>query len=232
MNRAVWVGFLLVVPVGACLYWMTTDTEGAKDSNLRASVSPAAPPGSERTVPEPPPLVVAPDREDDVRSDASEAPQDESAELSDDDFDDFEEEIDPVEESRRIRLPVIQAIRGSHPTPEARREAMLKALRRSGPSNEAWTRQSTAVFDDWMRGLSTAVEFRPNWSSAQCYQAGCEVELSFPDRASYERAAEEFRSLREGGATHGGRVQTPAVESDSGEILASWIMMRPDGSRT
>ncbi len=223
-----WFGSLLVVPVVAWLIWLTSGND-PRERQPNASASPA-PAGLEVQPTEGNAPAVPPRGETKSNEALTQAPEPElAAGFSDDDP---EEESDPVEESRRIRLPVIQALRANHPTPQARREAMLDALRNSGESDEAWTKQSVEVFDEWMRGISTDVGLRPNWSSAQCYQAGCTLELSFPNRASYERAAKEFRSLQEEGANHGGRVQTPAVESESGELVASWIMMRPDGSRS
>lgn len=232
MKQTVWLGSLLVVPLAASLLWLGSSDERPRKTESRPSVDST----DEQVFPE---------RQELTKSEAPSAPRlggdvgDEPRhdvvqvatppEIPNDETD---EESDPVERARRIRLPVILAIRGNHPTPEARREAMLKALRNSGPSDEAWTMQSTAVFDDWTGGISGDVGLRPDFTSAQCYQAGCEVELSFPDRASYEQASKEFRSLREAGTTHGGRVQTPAYEDDNGQIRASWIMLRPDASRS
>lgn len=232
MKQTLWLGALLIVPLAAALFWLggsedrsrkvasRTSTDSTDDlalpERLNAAKSEALPaPLSKGDGRDAPP-------QDRVEVDAPpEIPEDE-----------MDDESDFAERDRRIRFPVILAIRGNHPTSEARREAMLDALRQSGVSDEIWTRQSTAVFDEWTRELSTEIGHQMNRASAQCYQAGCEVELSFPDRASYERAADEFRSLQEDNATHGGRVQTPAVESDNGQIRASWIMLRPDSSES
>jgi len=227
MKQTILIGSLLVVPLAAWLLWVTADADRAKDNKPRTSVPQTAPIDSETLEPEQ--ADFAPTSEERPVSQDADVPgaleQVSASEILD-------EETDPVEESRRIRLPVIQAIRGKHPTPEGRREAMLDALRQSGPSYEEWTKQSTAVFDDWTRGISSDVGLRANWNSAQCFQAGCEVEVSFPDRDGYERASKEFRSLREEDASHGGRIQTPAVDDENGQVRASWIMLRPDGSRS
>ncbi len=231
MKQIVWLGSLLVVPLGACLFWLGHGSQHSKSEVTGINADPAEQESlsDERgTVKnEAPP---AAGLEPDVRDTLHRNPVELGVPPVLDDGGD--EESDPAEHSRRVRLPVILAIRGSHPTPEARRGAILEALRNSGECNEAWTNQWATVLDGWTDGLSTGVELHPIWTSARCFQAGCEVEMSFPDRASYERASKEFRSLQEPGATHGGRVQTPAVEGDDGQVLASWIMLRPDESRS
>ena len=232
MKQTVWLGSLLIVPLGAALIWLGSSDERSGKARSR----PSAESIDERAFPEHQALAKSetpsvPLMRDNVRDTPRQdvAEVETPPEVPEDEMDD---ENDPVERARRIRLPVILAIRGNHSTPEARREAMLEALRDSGPSDEAWTRQSTAVFGDWTGGISSDVGLSADFTNAQCYQAGCEVELSFPDRASYERASKEFRSLRESGSTHGGRVQTPPIEGDDGQMRASWIMLRPDSSES
>jgi hypothetical protein len=136
---------------------------------------------------------------------------------------------DPAAEARRIRLPLIMAIRGRHSSPEARREAMLEALRRSGASSEDWTREASTVFARWDAALAVDIARAVELREARCFRAGCEVPVVFPDRAAFERAATAFRSIHEAEAVHGGRVQTPPVVRPDGTIEASWLMLRPDG---
>jgi rhodanese-related sulfurtransferase len=231
MKQTVWLGLLLVVPLAAALLWAGSSDDRSRrvtvSTNVDSIDDQALSERQDLAKREAPPAPHVRDVRDTPRQDVAhidmlpEIPQDEMG-----------EENDPVEKNRRIRLPVILAIRSSHPTPEARREAMLEALRNSGPSDEAWTKQSSSVFDEWAGGIFPDVGRRPDFTTARCYQAGCEVELSFPNRASYERASKEFRALHEPGATHGGRVQTPAVEEDHGQVRASWIMLRPDDSHS
>lgn len=227
MKPTVWLGSLLVVPVFAALLSLTS---GENRTTPRPSVdSPddhALPERLEVAGSEAPPVSFS-------RADARDTPHEGAAEFEtppEIPKDEMDDENDPVERARRLRLPVILAIRGNHASADSRREAMLEALRNSGPSDEAWTQESPAVFDDWSEAISGDVGLRAEFASARCYQAGCEMELSFPDRASYEHAADKFRSLQEDNAPHGGRVQTPAVELENGQVRASWIMLRPDTS--
>lgn len=226
MRHILLLAALLLVPLAAWLTWAGSERV---EKTVSRPVAPARSAPTESELPERAqaqalPAVAAegpsPDSDDDTAAGhgtTAETPVESP-----------EDRPSPLETARRVRLPVILALRGDHPTPRARREAMLDALRRSGPSDEAWTKQAVPVFEDWTRGLSSDIGHRLDWSSARCFQAGCEVELSFPDRASYERAAREFRTLREEGAAHGGRVQTPAIDAPNGEVRASWILMRPD----
>jgi hypothetical protein len=132
--------------------------------------------------------------------------------------------------ARLVRLPVISAIRGEHPNGEARYHAMRDALAESGTSNEPWTVAAKRVFESWNTALPGAEARRVDLSSVACFRAGCEVGVTFVDRAAYDSAAREFRAIRESREhAHGGRVQTPAVESGGGRVEAAWMMLRPDG---
>jgi hypothetical protein len=44
------------------------------------------------------------------------------------------------------------------------------------------------------------------FGATSCFQAGCVLDVLFPDRASYELAARAFRTLRDANGQHGGRV--------------------------
>ncbi|WP_394826036.1 hypothetical protein [Pendulispora albinea] len=137
-----------------------------------------------------------------------------------------------LEVARELRLPVIQAIRGDFASPEARHDAMLDALRRSGESREPWTSVARDVYGKWNEALPADPARRVDWRSVQCYRAGCEVRMSFADRKSYESAAAAFRSIREDAAPHGGRVQTPPVVEADGTVSAAWILLRPDSTES
>jgi hypothetical protein len=50
--------------------------------------------------------------------------------------------------------------------------------------------------------------------------------VTFPDRATFEQGATEFRKIQEQVAV--ARVQTPGVELADGKVQASWMMLRPD----
>lgn len=132
---------------------------------------------------------------------------------------------------RERHLPVIRAIREDHPTPAARKEAMLEALRASGPTSDPWARRGREVFEKWETLMPKELELAPLRETAACYQAGCEITVRFPSQAAAEKGAEAFRQLQDQGALlHAGRVQTPAVEVGAGLYESSWIMLRPEGS--
>jgi hypothetical protein len=141
-----------------------------------------------------------------------------------------EEEKEIAQTARELHLPVIRAIRGDHVTPEARKKAMLKALRDSGPTSDGWARRGRQVFESWERLLGKSVHQVALHETARCYQAGCEVSVRFASREDAERAQDAFRELLDPGPeVHGGRVQTPAVEVGGGAYEAVWIMLRPEG---
>jgi hypothetical protein len=137
------------------------------------------------------------------------------------------QQLQPAEQARRIRLPLIMAIRGDHPTPEARHRAMREALERSGPTNEVWTGEASSVFGSWASALPDLGQ-RVDTGSTRCFLAGCEIAVTFPDRASYDRAAMAFRDIYDEAVNHGGRVQTPPVTNENGSVRAVWMMLRPD----
>lgn len=133
----------------------------------------------------------------------------------------------PEQRARRVVLPVLQAIRNPELEPEERRLCMLAALEDSGPSDEPWTTESRSIFSGWSGAFPSELELNVDVDGARCYRAGCVVPVTFADRETYERAAREFRKIPEEGATHGGRVQTPADFGADGKLEASWIFLRP-----
>ncbi len=125
------------------------------------------------------------------------------------------------------RTPIILAIRGDHAKREARRDALLEGLRRSGPSSETWTEKERPTFDGWRNMLSADARTLVTTGTSACYRAGCEVAVRFTSLESYEKVADEFRRLPEEGATHGGRVHTPPATRSDGSVEANWIFLRP-----
>jgi hypothetical protein len=133
--------------------------------------------------------------------------------------------------ARELHLPVIRAIREDHSSPEARREAMLKALRASGPTSEPWSQRGREVFDGWVAMMPREVEHARLGKTFACYRAGCEMAVRFPSREAAELGATAFRELADGSsALHAGRIQTPPVAVGGGAYESSWILLRPEGS--
>lgn len=132
---------------------------------------------------------------------------------------------------RELHWPVIRAIREKHSTPEARKEAMLKALRASGPTGDAWAQRGREVFEQWERSMPTDLDRATLRETVACYQAGCEIAVRFASREDAERGADAFRELQDASSElHAGRVQTPAVDVGGGAYEANWIMLRPEDS--
>jgi hypothetical protein len=143
---------------------------------------------------------------------------------------DSEEEQKPPT-ARELHMPVIRAIRGDHRTPEARKEAMLQALRDSGHTSEAWTSRGREVFESWQHLIPKEIAQTGLRETARCYQAGCEMAVRFANHEDAEKAQAAFRELQDPSPElHGGRVQTPAVDVGGGAYEASWIMLRPEGT--
>jgi hypothetical protein len=140
----------------------------------------------------------------------------------------FEDDVPPqqdVEKAQVARLPVIYAIRGDYPNDQARFVAMRDALHKSGPSTEAWTGSARAIFDRWGSALE-GVERSVDSSSLRCYVAGCELLVTFPNRAAFEEGSAKFRGIPD--HIPMGRVQTPGVALPDGRVQVSWMLMRPD----
>jgi hypothetical protein len=130
-----------------------------------------------------------------------------------------------VERAQLARLPVIYAIRGDYPSDQARFEAMRGALQKSGASTEPWTGSARSIFERWGSALE-GIERTVDSSSLRCYVAGCEMLVTFPDRATFEQGSAKFRGITE--QTPMGRVQTPGVSLPDGQVQVSWMLMRPD----
>ena len=127
-----------------------------------------------------------------------------------------------------LRRSLVSAIRTRHRDPVQKREAMVQALRGSGPSNEAWTSQAAAVFASWQSAMPADARQHLKIGSATCYRAGCSVEVAFPDAQTQEMAATAIRNLAVEDSRHGGRVITPATTGANNELTATWIMLRPE----
>jgi hypothetical protein len=130
-----------------------------------------------------------------------------------------------VERAQLARLPVIYAIRADYPNDQARFEAMRDALQKSGASTEQWTGSARSILERWGLALE-GIERTVDSSSLRCYVAGCEMLVTFPDRATFEQGSAKFRGITD--QTPMGRVQTPGVSLPDGQIQVSWMLMRPD----
>lgn len=124
--------------------------------------------------------------------------------------------------------PVVLAIRGDHKSLEEKRAAMIAALEASGPSDEGWTAGAPSTFEAWKQQMPDEVRSSLSLRSVRCYQSGCAVDVELGSAAAYEAAAKAFRTLRDDGLSHGGRVQTPAAKLDNGRVTATWMMLRPE----
>jgi hypothetical protein len=133
-----------------------------------------------------------------------------------------------IEEATLVRKPVIDAIRLLNVSKADKYERMREALRNSGDSVEAWTRQASDVFVGWEQKLEGKGGANLDAGSVRCYLAGCEAQVYFENEAEYEAAAAGFRTISEGDTAHGGRVQTPPKQLEDGRWVAAWMMMRPD----
>ena len=132
-----------------------------------------------------------------------------------------------AERAQLARLPLLNAIRAEHASPEARYDAMRGALERSGPTQEPWSQQASEVFARWKAALAEP-DARTEPSTLRCFVAGCQLDVTFANARSYQRAASAFRSIREDDVAHGGRVQTPGLLAPDGTLRATWMMLRPD----
>jgi hypothetical protein len=131
------------------------------------------------------------------------------------------------EESASIVRPLISAIRGEFPSDDARRAAMLSALRASGTTDEAWTAMASSTFAGFRHAMRDVGGVAVDAVRTQCFRAGCEATVVFDDEGAYRAAAGAFRELKDEDSQLGGRVQTPAVRRADGRFEGSWIVLRP-----
>jgi hypothetical protein len=120
---------------------------------------------------------------------------------------------------------VVTALRGEHPTPDTRRDAVLAALAASGSGTEPWMEEARAALDTWRARVEADV-LPVRAEPPRCFAAGCVARVTFPDAASFEEAFGRTASLQLGtGSTH---LQLPPERLPSGEVAASWVVLRPE----
>ncbi|WP_426735276.1 hypothetical protein [Myxococcus faecalis] len=128
----------------------------------------------------------------------------------------------PLPESRKL---LVQALREAPADPKARRDAVLASLESSGVSQEPWTAGAREALDTWRQRMATSiqpVEAEP----PRCFAAGCVTRVTFPDAATHDAAFRLTPELRlPGNAAH---LQLPAEHLASGQVLATWVVLRPD----
>ncbi|WP_426744633.1 hypothetical protein VZQ01_23675 [Myxococcus faecalis] len=128
----------------------------------------------------------------------------------------------PLSESRKL---LVQALRKAPADPKARRDAVLASLESTGASQEPWTAGAREALDTWRQRMATSiqpVEAEP----PRCFAAGCVTRVTFPDAATHDAAFRLTPELRlPGNAAH---LQLPAEHLASGQVLATWVVLRPD----
>lgn len=126
--------------------------------------------------------------------------------------------------------PIISAIRADHASLADKRTAMVSAVEASGlvvPQDAVWAARASEVFGAWEEQMPASALTGIVRGEPRCFQAGCAVDVEFQSEAAYNEAARAFRSISEPGVLHGGRVQTPAVPTERGRVVATWIMLQP-----
>jgi hypothetical protein len=125
------------------------------------------------------------------------------------------------------RSRLVLTLRADHPSPQARREAVLAELTASGDSTEPWTRDAREELGAWHERIRQDV--RPVRAEAtHCYAAGCMTRVTFPDEASFRDAWQRTASLAPDAA--GAHLQLPPERLASGEVRVPWLVLRPDRS--
>jgi hypothetical protein len=125
----------------------------------------------------------------------------------------------------QLRGRIAQALRGDHPTPVARRDAVLGEFFASGESQEPWTQEARAALERWRETIATSV-LPVRLEPMGCYSAGCLARVRFPDAASYEEAHQRVAGLQLGEV--GPHMQLPPEHLPSGEVAVSWAVLRPE----
>jgi hypothetical protein len=133
-----------------------------------------------------------------------------------------QEELTLATQSRRR---IVVALRAKHSSELARREAVLTEIVSSGESQEPWTEPARMALVQWRQEIETAV-LPVQVAAPRCYAAGCLSHVTFPDFASYEEAQRRTPTLQLGAV--GPHLHLPPERLPSGEVLASWAVLRPE----
>jgi hypothetical protein len=120
---------------------------------------------------------------------------------------------------------VVKALRGEYPTPDTRREAVLAELAASGAAAGPWVEEARAALDTWRARVEADV-LPVRAEPPRCFAAGCVTRVTFPDAASFEEAFGRTAELRLGAP--GAHLQLPPERLPSGEVAASWLVLRPE----
>lgn len=124
------------------------------------------------------------------------------------------------------RVRVVTALRGEHPTPDTRREAVLAELAASGSGAEPWMEDARGALTTWRARVEADV-LPVRAEPPRCFAAGCVARITFPDAASFDEAFSRTAELPLGtGSAH---LQLPPERLPSGEVAASWVVLRPEG---
>ncbi|MGE6760185.1 hypothetical protein ACQKGO_19375 [Corallococcus interemptor] len=224
MSRIVWsVGGTGIVLSCLAVAWLHRPLEAPAEL---VSVPVSAPPTVSQRAPVPPP-----------RAEAAPVTQEPETILSPEAFFDsvLKTKGPPQPElrdrERRVlpdtRVRLVRALRADHPTPQARRDAVLAELTASGDSAEPWTEDARAALETWHARINQDVRRVPA-DPPHCYAAGCVTRVTFPDEASFRDAWE--RTSRLSPSAHGAHLQLPPEHLPSGEVRVPWLVLRPDRS--
>ena len=127
--------------------------------------------------------------------------------------------------SSPTRVRMVAALRGEHASAESRRDAVLAELVATGGSQEPWTEDARAALETWRARIEEEV-LPVRAEPARCFAAGCVARVTFPDAASFEASFQRTPGLRLGPG--GAHLQLPPERLPSGEVVASWVVLRPD----
>ncbi|MBN8472959.1 hypothetical protein JYJ95_41185 [Corallococcus exiguus] len=231
MNRIVWsVGGTGVVLSCLAVAWLHRPLETPAEPV-------PAPPGVSQRAPVPPPRAEAPAPPATPAQASAPPVQEPETHLSPEVFlDEVLKTKGPVQpelrgRERRVlpetRVRLVKALRADHPTPQARRDAVLAELTASGDSAEPWTQDARAALETWHARIGQDV--RPVQAEPpHCYAAGCVTRVTFPDEASFRDAWE--RTSRLSPSAQGAHLQLPPERLASGEVRVPWLVLRPDRS--
>ncbi|WP_223639091.1 hypothetical protein [Corallococcus sp. EGB] len=231
MNRIVWsVGGTGVVLSCLAVAWLHRPLEAP------AEQVPATPIVFQQPPAPPPKAEAVPPRREPVRESEPAAPEPETLPSAEVFLDAALKVKGPVQpelrdRERRVlpdtRVRLVRALRADHPTPQARRDAVLAELTASGDSAEPWTRDARAALEAWHARIAQDVRPVPA-EPPHCYAAGCMTRVTFPDEASFRDAWERASGLSP--SAHGAHLQLPPERLPSGEVRVPWLVLRPDRS--
>jgi hypothetical protein len=105
---------------------------------------------------------------------------------------------------------------------EAMTAEVLGELRRSGPPQGAWPSRVQGTFQAWKS--SSTLAGKVDFSDFQCFQRGCTLVATYPDRDAFDQVNEDIREAKPFEKLNYPAFRSGPMETQSGQIRAVWVL--------